>query len=217
MNWSLLRHAPWIDTRARFVDGTPSGGKLLDLGSSDGGTLRHFAELRPDISLAAADIEGHPESYPAGTDFKRANFDHDALPWPERSFDRITCMHVVEHLQDPRHLISEAWRVLKPGGSLYIETPAPETTSMESATGSAKGRVTVNFFDDPTHVRPVPVEELTRLALDAGFREARTGVSRNLVFVGAYPLLRVFRPGSRHRFVAQLHWTGWSVYMIAGK
>src|SRR5688500_401202 len=126
MNWSLLRFAPWIDTRAKFVDGTPRGGALLDLGSSDGGTLRHFAELRPDLSLSAADIEGHPEAYPPGTGFKRADFDHDALPWADRSFDRITCMHVVEHLQNPRHLISEAWRVLKPGGSLYIETPAPE-------------------------------------------------------------------------------------------
>ncbi len=215
MNWSLLRHAPWIDTRARFVDSTPRGGRLLDLGSSDGGTLRHFAELRPDLALAAADIEGQPANYPAGTEFKRADFDRDALPWPDESFDRVTCMHVVEHLQNPRQLIGEAWRVLKPGGSLYIETPSPETVSMKSAAGAAKGRVTVNFFDDPTHVQPVPVEELSGLAVDAGFHGVSSGVSRNLAFAAAYPLLRVFRAGTRHRYVAQLHWTGWSVYVIA--
>ena len=215
MNWSLLRAAPWIDTRAKFVASTPRGGSLLDLGASDGGTLRHFAELRPDVSFAAADIEGRPDAYPRGTDFKRADFDNDRLPWPDGSFDRVTCMHVVEHLKNPGHVIAEAFRVLKPGGSLYVETPAPETVDMESAKGAAKGRVTVNFYDDPTHVRPVPAGELARLATDAGFVRVETGTSRNLVFAASFPLLRVVLPYTRSRYVAQLHWTGWSVYAIA--
>ncbi len=217
MNWSLMRRASWLDTRARFVDLTPSGGALLDLGASDGGTLRHFAELRPDLHLAAADIEGKPESYPRGTDFKVADFDRDVLPWPDASFDSITCMHVVEHLQDPTHLIREAHRLLKPGGRLYVETPAPKTVDMVSATGAAKGRVTVNFFDDPTHVRPVPVGELKGLARDLGFRSAMGGVSRNWLFTAVYPVLRVIRPDSRDRYVAQIHWTGWSEYISAVK
>jgi SAM-dependent methyltransferase len=217
MNWSLLRFAPWIDTRASFVAGTPKGGRLLDLGSSDGGTLRHFAELRPDIQLASADIEGSPTAYPWGTDFKRADFDSDPLPWPTGSFDRITCMHVVEHLRDPAHLMREAFRLLKPGGSIYVETPAPHTVDLESAVGEAKGRVTVNFYDDPTHVRPVPVEEITRVSLAAGFRDVSTGVSRNVLFAASYPLFRIASRHSRHRYVAQHHWTGWSVYAIARK
>jgi SAM-dependent methyltransferase len=217
MNWLLLRFAPWIDTRANFVAGTPKGGRLLDLGSSDGGTLRHFAELRPDLGFAAADIEGRPEAYPAGTDFKRADFDRDPLPWPDGSFDRITCMHVVEHLKDPAHLINEAFRLLSPGGSLYIETPAPHTVGLESAKGEARGRVTVNFFDDPTHIRPVPVEELSRVAVAAGFRAVSSGVSRNLIFAASFPFLRIVRRHSRERYVAQLHFTGWSVCVTAAR
>jgi SAM-dependent methyltransferase len=217
MNWTWMRIASWIDTRARFVDSLPEGGKLLDLGSSDGGTLRHFAELRPDLPLAAGDIEGKPEAYPPSTDFRRSDFDRDPLPWSDGFFDGVTCMHVVEHLQNPAHLMREAFRVLAPGGSLYVETPAPETVDMKSATGGASGRVTVNFFDDPTHGRPVPVEELCRMALDAGFVSARHGVSRNWIFAAAYPVLRVLRPDSRGRYVAQLHWTGWSVYVVARK
>src|SRR5688572_13392124 len=53
MNWRCLHPWPWLDTRARFIARTPRGGKLLDLGASDGETLRHIAELRPDLSLAA--------------------------------------------------------------------------------------------------------------------------------------------------------------------
>ncbi len=217
MNWTWMRIASWLDTRARFVDSLPKRGRLLDLGSSDGGTLRHFAELRPDIALAAADIEGRPEAYPRSTDFRRSDFDSDSLPWPGGLFDGVTCMHVVEHLQNPSHLMREAFRVLAPGGKLYVETPAPDTVAMKSATGSAKGRVTVNFFDDPTHVRPVLVEELSRMAIDAGFESVTRGVSRNWIFTAAYPVLRLLRPDSRSRYVAQLHWTGWSVCVIARK
>jgi hypothetical protein len=60
MNWARLRYASWLDTRAGFVAATPRGGSLLDLGSSDGETLGHFAELRPDLKFFATDLAGRP-------------------------------------------------------------------------------------------------------------------------------------------------------------
>jgi hypothetical protein len=42
MNGKHFRRPSWTDTRARFVDNTPAGGSLLDIGSSDGETLEHF-------------------------------------------------------------------------------------------------------------------------------------------------------------------------------
>ena len=56
-----MRRFPWLDTRARFVARIPQAGKLLDLGSSDGETLCHIAELRPDLRLFAADMAGQPQ------------------------------------------------------------------------------------------------------------------------------------------------------------
>ena len=98
MNWSYFRFAPWIDTRVSFVNGTPRGGALLDLGASDGQTLSHMAQLRPDLRFFAADIEGRPENYPSGCQFARVDLQRDQLPWPDHSIDAITCMHLVEHL-----------------------------------------------------------------------------------------------------------------------
>lgn len=188
---------------------------MLDLGSSDGQTLRHFAELRPDIALASSDIAGDPASYPAGTDFRRADFETDPLPWGDGSFHAVTCMHVVEHLEDPRHLLSETWRVLKRGGCAYIETPHPKSVRMRSAYGKGAGTVTMNFFDDPTHVRPLPAELLSENLRDAGLTVERAGISRNWLFVAAYPAFAAARSTARKRFVAQLHWSGWSTYVIA--
>src|SRR3989442_6349064 len=72
MNWARLRRFAWLDTRANFVARTPKGGALLDLGSSDGETLGHIAELRPDLRLYAVDAAGRPERHPPGVQVQRA-------------------------------------------------------------------------------------------------------------------------------------------------
>ena len=214
MNWIYLRRFPWVDTRARFVAGTPRGGALLDLGSSDGETLGHIAELRPDLRLFAVDSEGTPEDYPAGCQFHRADLERDRLPWAAGSMNAITCMQLVEHLRDVALLLREAVRLLKPGGRIYFETPHPKSLTLSSPRGRAAGTFTLNFFDDPTHVRLVPVGELAKRARGVGLEVVASGTSRNWVFASSYPLF-VFLPPSRQKFTARVHWLGWSAYLVA--
>ena len=210
MNWRHLRPWPWLDTRARFVARTPRGGRLLDLGSSDGETLRHLAELRPDLKLSAADKFGAPQNYPPQCDFQRADFEQPPLPWPAATFDAVTCMHVIEHLRELRPLLSEIARVLKPGGRVYFETPHPKTTTLPSA----KGRFTLNFYDDPTHTQPVSMEHLRNEARSCGLTTESTGTSRNWLFAASHLVLR-WLPESRRKFTARVHWLGWSAYLVA--
>jgi SAM-dependent methyltransferase len=198
------------------VNAVPRDGSLLDLGTSDGSTLVHFAELRPDISFAAVDLNP-PQQLPPGTDFRVVDLNRESFPWPDNSFDAITCMHLVEHLVDRAGLWRECARVLKPDGKVYVETPGPLSLSAETVTGPAAGSVTMNFFDDPTHIDLVPIGALEREAAQAGLRTARSGKSRNWLFVLAYPLLALLRPNTRARYVAKLHWMGWSHYIIAAK
>jgi SAM-dependent methyltransferase len=212
MNWALLRHAPWLDTRARFVSRVPRAGRLLDLGSSDGETLNHMAELRPDLQFLSVDLEGVPDRYPKGCEFVQANLETDRLPWPDASIDAITSMHLVEHLRELKHLFTEVARVLKPGGRAYFETPHPKTVDWPSA----KGEFTLNFYDDVTHVKPVSGDTLASMATEAGLQPLRRGISRNLLFAASWPVLMFF-PSSRKRFTAKVHWGGWSAFLIAEK
>ena len=216
MNWSRWRVIPWIDTRAAFVADTPRNGSLLDLGSSDGQTLCHMSELRPDLSFASVDIAGKPARVPDNTTFAKADLESDKLPWSDNSFEAITCMHVVEHMKTGKTLWSEIARLLKPGGRVYLETPGPESVTTQSPPATFRGKITLNFYDDPTHIRPVSIAELASAASAVGLAVKRTGRSRNWLFAGAYPLLSLL-PETRKRYVAKLHWLGWSVYLIAQK
>ncbi|MEI6392337.1 MAG: class I SAM-dependent methyltransferase [Verrucomicrobiota bacterium] len=214
MNWALVRHFPWLDTRARFVAATPLSGALLDLGSSDGETLGHIAELRPDLRLFAADVAGQPQQYPAGCQFRKVDLEREKLPWPERSMDAITCMQLIEHLKDLTLLLAETARLIKPGGRIYFETPHPKTLALPSPRGAAAGTFTLNFFDDPTHVRPVVMGALAQQVRGAGLEVVASGISRNWLFAASWPLY-FFAPPCRKKFTARVHWLGWSACLVA--
>ena len=44
----------------------------------------------------------------------------EALPFADNSFDLIVSLQVLEHVQQPTRVVHELYRVLKPGGHLYI-------------------------------------------------------------------------------------------------
>lgn len=214
MNWGYLRRCPWLDTRARFVDGTPQSGSLLDVGSSDGRTLGHMAELRPDLRFFATDIAGTPEKYPTGCDFQRADFERDKFRWPDRSMDSITCMQLIEHINDPTNLLSETIRLLKPAGRIFFETPHPRTLVLSSPPHTAAGTFTMNFFDDWTHVKMVSMGQLAARLRQLGLEILTSGISRNWLFAASHPLF-MFCPPSRKKYTAYVNWIGWSAYLIA--
>lgn len=76
--------------------------------------------------------------------FENIDVVHDLnkLPWPfeDSSVEGICAIHVVEHLNSLLDFMNECHRILKPGYSLYLETPrAGANNELE--------------FADPTHVR----------------------------------------------------------------
>lgn len=45
------------------------------------------------------------------------------LPFKENSIDALLCEQLIEHIQDPQRMVDEFYRVLKPGGEIYITAP----------------------------------------------------------------------------------------------
>jgi SAM-dependent methyltransferase len=57
----------------------------------------------------------------------------EQLPFRSEQFDLVICTQVLEYAPDPRVVIAEIHRVLKPGGSLFMSSPAalPRTAEEE--------------------------------------------------------------------------------------
>jgi hypothetical protein len=80
--------------------------------------------------------------------------------------------------------------------------------------GAAAGTFTLNFWDDPTHVKLVAMDELAQGLRGEGLEILASGISRNWLFAASYPVFW-FLPASRKKFTARIHWLGWSAFLIA--
>lgn len=78
------------------------------------GTERTFAFMPAGMGAA---------SWPQGTHSRTALVFDEELPLPDSSIDRMLMVHALEHAEDPRETIKEAWRVLAPNGRLVIVVP----------------------------------------------------------------------------------------------
>src|SRR5438132_6496197 len=52
-----------------------------------------------------------------------ADLDRFPYPFGDSSFDRLTAVHVIEHVEDVIRTMEEFHRLVRPGGTVRIETP----------------------------------------------------------------------------------------------
>lgn len=99
----------------------PARGTMLDVGCAVGSTLRTFGSVFPEWALSGFDITTHSESLvrsiPGVTNFYTGSLENI-----DRQFDLITMLFVVEHLPDPRKVLREFQRLIKPNGVIWIHT-----------------------------------------------------------------------------------------------
>jgi glycosyltransferase involved in cell wall biosynthesis/SAM-dependent methyltransferase len=146
-------YAALLDGRRRVVELGCGRGELLsllaDAGVSAIGVDRDEGMLSRARERGLCVVEADLLEYLAGQ--------------PDRSADGIVSVEVFEHL-DPAvlpDLLSEARRVLEPGGVLLAETVNPHNVTAHKL-----------FWLDPTHRHPLFPETLVVLAGSVGFDEA---------------------------------------------
>jgi SAM-dependent methyltransferase len=100
----------------------PPAARILDAGCGSGRTLDDLARRGTvsgaDASEAAVQLaraRGHEDVRLAPV---------ERLPWPEDTFDLVTCLDVVEHTDDDRRALRELRRVTRAGGRLLVTVPA---------------------------------------------------------------------------------------------
>ncbi len=98
-----------------------SGGGVLELGCGGGDLLCRLSALGWRVEGMDVDPHAIENAKRKGLNVKLGPV--ESLAYAPDSFDAVIMVHVIEHVHDPRHLLRECHRILKPGGQLSLVTP----------------------------------------------------------------------------------------------
>ena len=151
----------------------------LDIGCAKGAFVR--ALLDHGIDALGVDVSRYAiESSPVKDRLVWMDPETEALPFPNDTFDLVSLMETVEHLELPERTLREAFRVLRPHGMLYLTTPSWKDPR----------------DNDPTHINIRPKAEWLAVLRGMGFRALPR--SRRRAFRGATFRLQLQNPSWGH-------------------
>jgi SAM-dependent methyltransferase len=113
----------------------PKSGRVLEVGCGRGDTLTAISALGYEcIGLEPSD---HMRDICTANGMSVCFGTADRLDFPEKYFDGVFCQEVLEHLHpdDVSCFFVEAFRVLRPGGVLSVETPNKTTGPQDISRG----------------------------------------------------------------------------------
>lgn len=158
-----------VEQTIRRVCANP-GARILDVGAGTGAFLSRLkraghADLHGiDIALPAEKIEG--------VQFHALDLDTGVLPFADGAIDTISCIEVIEHIENPGAFLKELARVLAKEGALVMTTPnvhAMEARLRFLLLGRLKQ---FDDLSDPTHMYPVFLFPFKRLLARHGLTVA---------------------------------------------
>ena len=102
-----------------LIEPVPQGA-MLDIGCATGVVTR----LMADKALAARVVGVDFAPVATAVETRAVNLDSDeCLPFPDSTFDIVTCLETLEHVHDTDHLVREIRRVLKDDGYAVLSVP----------------------------------------------------------------------------------------------
>jgi SAM-dependent methyltransferase len=140
-------------------------GKLLDVGCGDGERVEWYRQRGFDahgIETSARAVE-HATS--RGLNVREGTL--TAVHYADEAFDVVVMAHVLEHTHSPRMYLQEAFRILKPGGTLAVAVP-----NIDSQSAKAFG-ASWQLLMPPLHLFHFSVETLSQFLVDTGFEIER--------------------------------------------
>ncbi len=167
-----------------LVEPKPSW-RVLDVATGAGHTALTFAPLVAKVM--ASDItdqmlaEARKLAAERGlANVRAARAKAEDLPFPDMSFDLVTCRLAAHHFDNPCAFVAEAFRVLMPGGALaLVDNISPDERifpdlAEEPSRELARAYNEYEKLRDPSHGRCLGLAEWTALLGDAGFAVAHS-------------------------------------------
>lgn len=181
-----------LDRKFRHWPSKRDGGmKLLDVGLGSGA----FMELAQAGGWATTGLDLDQRTVKNARDkgLNAINGGIEALITEAETFDYITISHVIEHVYDPRAVLACAYRLLKPGGRIWIETPNWHAIGRRVYGGAWRG------LEPPRHIVLFSWDTLIELLERTGFSDIKPIPIRTVtshVFQASEALVRGTNPYS---------------------
>lgn len=132
---------------------------ILDFSPSDS----IFDKLSKDnrIEYYASDLSGN-----FNADY---HYDLTNVNCEDNKFDFIICFHILEHIVEDKKAISELYRIIKPNGIIFIQTPFKDGDIYEDYT-IVSPQERLMHFGQEDHVRVYSVQTLAERLASSGFK-----------------------------------------------
>lgn len=192
--WPLRQ---WLEAECRHIPSAlsrPRDFRVLDVGFGDGRFLRFATEAGCQAVGMEIDPKAVAGARECGLDVHAGDITAAEEIFGERAFDYITMSHVIEHVHSPREVLATAERMLKPGGTLWIETPNP--LSLGHSFFGARWR----DLDPPRHLCLMTPNALIALAASYGLDLAGQ-YYRPFVAFEVFPFSATASGGGKSRFL----------------
>lgn len=142
--------------------GDRTGLEMLDVGCGSGTLLglmkqRGFRPTGLDFSAEAADVAQRENGV------RVVIGSLDQARFSAESFDLVTLFHVMEHVANPRAVLTEVTRILKPDGALVLQVPNIDSWQFKAFGAKWYG------LDIPRHVIDYSKDAMLKLLEDSGF------------------------------------------------
>ena len=162
-----IRNREALDRIVRMANAGPTD-LVLDVACGPGLLVCAFAtvvEHATGIDLTPAMLEqARREQQQQGLDNIRwVHGDVLPLPFPDETFSIVTARFAFHHFPNPLAVLQEMRRVCKTTGRVVVADTAP-------AAGKAANLNAMERLRDPSHVRAMPLVELSGLFHDAGLK-----------------------------------------------
>jgi SAM-dependent methyltransferase len=169
--------------RAAFAS-TGTKGTYLDIGAGKGDLIR---ALEKAMTLSSRACDFHVELFGPGKNVcTQVDLNSGTLPYADAEFDLVTSSEVIEHLENFRGLLREAYRVTADDGVIVVTTPnvlnvKSRVRYLVSGFANLFGPLPTNNgerFSAGAHISPIPYFYLAHALIEAGFENVELGIDR---------------------------------------
>ena len=139
--------------------------RLLDIGCGAGNLM--MAARKNGWDAHGLDVSTNAVDHVRSLGFEVFQGELQKAQLPSQHFDVITAAEILEHLSEPRVLVEEVARVLRPGGLFWTTTP--HARGLSARVLGLKWRC----IWPPEHLQVFSATGLTSLLRDVGFKDIR--------------------------------------------